>query len=120
MSEPYIVVSDQEEDWKPVIKNFVAECALEGLIEIAHERPLLYRRHEVNKETGKIDCKESFGAAETRIYLGEKARKLGHTDVKILFSHWFNKFGYFAPNPYKKDESKPYDGPYYDPAADML
>jgi len=119
MPEPYILVNDQEEDWKPVIKNFISECALEGLIEIKKEKPLIQRRHEYDNK-GNIVRKETFGAPETRIYLGPKARKLGHTDVKILFSHWFNKFGYFAPNPYKKDESKPYDEPYYDPAADML
>lgn len=103
MSEPYIRVSDQEEDWKPVIKNFISECALQNLIEITKERPLLYRRHEWNDETRKIECKEGFGASETRIYLGEEARKLGYSDVKTLFNNWFNKTDIFF-NKYKRDE----------------
>ena len=111
MGEPYIVVSDQEEDWKPVIKNFISECALQELIEIKKERPLICRRHEYD-DNNIIVKKEVYGTPETLIGLGYAAIKLGYKDVKTLFNDWFNKAGHFTPSPY--------DEPYYDPAADML
>ncbi len=106
MSEPYIRISDQEEDWKPVIKNFISACALQELIEIKKVKPLLYRRHEINGLTGKLELKEGFGASETRIVLGEEGRKLGYTDVKTLFNNWFNKADVFHihENPYKQEK----------------
>jgi len=102
MSEPYIVVSDQEEDWKPVIKNFVSECALQELIDIKKERPLIQRRHEWDKNNAIVK-KETFGAPETRIVLGAEALRLGYIDIKHLFNDWFNRTGLFwVENPYKK------------------
>jgi len=101
MIEPYILVSDQEEDWKPVIKNFIREMALKGLVDIKKVRPLIQSRHEWGKDN-TIVKKETFGAPETRIVLSDEARKHGYTDVKTLFNNWFNKSDIFH-NPYKKD-----------------
>lgn len=102
MSEPYIMVSDQEEDWKPVIKNFVSECALQGLIEVKKEPRLLCNQTEIDKH-GNWIVRPQYGDSITKIVLGEEAHKLGHYDIRTLFNHWFNKSGIFAPNPYKKN-----------------
>ena len=120
MSEPYIRVSDQEEDWKPVIKNFISECALQGLIEIKKVRPLLAQRPIWDDEVGAWAIQKTYSyRQETRIVLGEEAHRLGYSDVKALFNNWFNKSDIFF-NPYKKNESGPYDEPYYDPASDIV
>ncbi len=114
MSEPYILVSDQEEDWKPVIKNFVSECALQELVEIKKEPQFLCNETTIDGQ-GNWIVRPKYGAPITKIVLGQAARKLGHTDIKTLFNHWFNKVGHFAPRPYQD----PYGDPYYDPAGDI-
>lgn len=101
MIEPYIQVSDQEEDWKPVIKNFISECALQGLIEIKKEPRFLCNQTEIDKH-GNWIVRPQYGNSVTKIVLSEEARKTGHRDIRILFSQWFNKTGIFF-NPHKQN-----------------
>ena len=90
MSEPYIKLSDQDKDWTLVIKNFIADAALQDLIEIKKHKPLIQRRHEYDRNNNIVK-KETYGAPETHIVLSEDAKTLGYTDVRVLFNQWFNK-----------------------------
>ena len=105
VNEPYLLVSDQEEDWKPVIKNFVSECALEDLIEIKKVRPLRGNYPVFDRKAGTSGewvMHKKYGPAETRIVLGAVAKEHGYGSIKTLFNDWFNKRDIFTP------EEKPF------------
>lgn len=95
-NEPFIVLSDQDSDWSPVIRNFITECALEGLVEIKHVRPVRGTElfYDENRKQWKRGAK--LGPQETRIVLGDVAKSKGYLDIKALWNHWVNKVGIFA------------------------
>lgn len=72
MLEKYFFLSDQDEDWNPVIRKFVTEMLEQGLL-------------------GKVTRGSSSGWRTAYRTTELCEQKLGTTDPKVLFNYWYNK-----------------------------
>jgi len=66
----YFLIEEQDEDWKPVIKNFTTQACLDGWLVPTDKEP---------------------GYGKVKLMLSDKAKKEGYNNPQQLFDDWINK-----------------------------
>jgi len=71
----YFLIEEQDEDWKPIVKNFASQACLDGWTEPVAGTP---------------------GYGKTKLMLSGKAEKAGYNSPQQLFNDWINKKGVYG------------------------